>query len=238
MWHVVLNARLILSLARPLDRDEAFELGMQWASLYEEGSASRDLIKDVMNTSYLVNIVANDFKDGLSIFEPFQLDRVMPVAAVSKAVNGVSHAVSSATESVTSAAGAVVNGVTSLVNGSGSATEHTNGHAEPKTKTNGTDVEGSVYDPDTAAANGADQVAPIPNGKTEPATPKPTQPEGKDSAVNRGHGAGPALKASKNLDELFDSVPLFMRENPVDGEENETLEALKSLMYDGTPDGK
>ena len=27
-----------------------------------------------MNTSYLVNIVANDFKDGQSIFEPFCLD--------------------------------------------------------------------------------------------------------------------------------------------------------------------
>ena len=199
---------------------------MQWSSLYDEQSPSRQLIKDVMNNSYLVNIVANDFKDGLSIFEPFQLDRVMP-AAVTKAVNGVGSAVTSATETVASAAGAVVNGVSSLVNGAGSAAENTNGHVEPKT--NGTHVNGD--------ANGVDQVAPIPNGNTEPTTV--AQPEAKDSAVNRSSGTGPAPKASKNLDELFDSVPLFMRESPTaDGEENETLEALKSLIFDGTPDGE
>jgi methylenetetrahydrofolate reductase (NADPH) len=47
-----------------------------------------------MNTSYLVNIVANDFKDGASIFEPFQLESRAGVAAslangVKKVVNGV-----------------------------------------------------------------------------------------------------------------------------------------------------
>jgi methylenetetrahydrofolate reductase (NADPH) len=47
-----------------------------------------------MNTSYLVNIVANDFKDGASVFEPFQLERRATVAGnltngVKKVVNGV-----------------------------------------------------------------------------------------------------------------------------------------------------
>ena len=56
-------------------RDEAFELGLQWATLYPEDSPSRKLIEDIMSTSYLVNIVANDFKDGSGIFEPFLLDQ-------------------------------------------------------------------------------------------------------------------------------------------------------------------
>jgi len=56
-------------------RDEAFELGHQWANLYPEDSPSRQLIEDTMSTSYLVNIVANDFKDGHSIFQPFMLSK-------------------------------------------------------------------------------------------------------------------------------------------------------------------
>ena len=64
-----MNASQLISDAR----DEAFELGCQWANLYPEDSASRNLIDDIMSTSYLVNIVANDFKDGTSIFEPFDL---------------------------------------------------------------------------------------------------------------------------------------------------------------------
>lgn len=31
-----------------------------------------------MSTSYLVNIVANDFKDGSGIFDPFLLDQEAP----------------------------------------------------------------------------------------------------------------------------------------------------------------
>ncbi|CAK9781082.1 methylenetetrahydrofolate reduct [Cutaneotrichosporon oleaginosum] len=56
-------------------KDEAFELGCQWANLYPEGSPTRSLIRNIMDTSYLVNIVANDFKDGMAIFEPFLLDQ-------------------------------------------------------------------------------------------------------------------------------------------------------------------
>lgn len=56
-------------------KDEAFELGNQWANLYPEGSETNKLIRKIMDESYLVNIVANDFKDGLAIFEPFLLDQ-------------------------------------------------------------------------------------------------------------------------------------------------------------------
>ena len=76
-----------------MGRDEAFELGLQWANLYPEDSPSRRLIEDTMSSSYLVNIVANDFKDGQSIFQPFLLQQtnghVNGVKAKSNRVNGV-----------------------------------------------------------------------------------------------------------------------------------------------------
>jgi methylenetetrahydrofolate reductase (NADPH) len=96
-------------------RDEAFELGCQWATLYPEGSPSRALIENVMNTSYLVNIVANDFKDGSNIFEPFVLDQSNVVTGVKDSVAGL---VNGAVEGVKGL----------LVNGRVKANGVTNGH--------------------------------------------------------------------------------------------------------------
>lgn len=59
---------------RPLStpsQDEAFELGCKWAYVYDAGSPSRKLIRDIMNNFYLVNVVHNDFKDPYAIFPPF-----------------------------------------------------------------------------------------------------------------------------------------------------------------------
>lgn len=103
-----------------MNRDEAFELGCQWATLYPEGSPSRAIINDFMNGSYLVNIVANDFKDGLTIFEPFLLDQSIATSASNAAqtvVNGVKDAVNGTTtsnvgETVTNGVKATVNGIT------------------------------------------------------------------------------------------------------------------------------
>jgi len=52
-------------------KDEAFELGCQWANLYEPTSPSRALIRNIMDTHFLVNVVHNDFKDPEAIFRPF-----------------------------------------------------------------------------------------------------------------------------------------------------------------------
>lgn len=52
-------------------KDEAYELGKQWANLYEPGSPSHKLINEVMETSLLVNVVHNDFHDTEAIFQPF-----------------------------------------------------------------------------------------------------------------------------------------------------------------------
>ena len=52
-------------------QDEAYELGYQWAKVYEAGSPSRKLISNLMDNALLVNIVHNDFHDQNKIFEPF-----------------------------------------------------------------------------------------------------------------------------------------------------------------------
>ncbi|KAG9075597.1 hypothetical protein FS749_012719 [Ceratobasidium sp. UAMH 11750] len=55
-------------------KDEAFELGCQWAQIYEPDSPSRKLIKNMMDDFFLVNLVHNDFQDREAIFRPFFAD--------------------------------------------------------------------------------------------------------------------------------------------------------------------
>jgi len=52
-------------------KDEAYELGMKWADIYQKDSQAHKTITGIMETSYLVNIVHNDFKDPEAIFQPF-----------------------------------------------------------------------------------------------------------------------------------------------------------------------
>uniref|UniRef100_A0A8H7TR23 MTHFR SAM-binding regulatory domain-containing protein n=1 Tax=Bionectria ochroleuca TaxID=29856 RepID=A0A8H7TR23_BIOOC len=52
-------------------RDEAFQLGMDWAKCFDSGSASRKLIEHIMTDWHLINIVNNDFHDNESIFKLF-----------------------------------------------------------------------------------------------------------------------------------------------------------------------
>ncbi|KAL0577913.1 methylenetetrahydrofolate reductase (NAD(P)H) met13 [Marasmius crinis-equi] len=52
-------------------KDEAYELGQQWAKIYDPDSTSRKVISELMDTCYLVNIVHNNFHDPDAIFRPF-----------------------------------------------------------------------------------------------------------------------------------------------------------------------
>lgn len=52
-------------------QDEAYELGRQWAKLYEPESPTSKLIDNIMDTYCLVNVVHNDYKKPEAIFEPF-----------------------------------------------------------------------------------------------------------------------------------------------------------------------
>jgi len=52
-------------------KDEAFALWYsQWVSVYEEGSESHKLIKDMADTYFLVTIIENNFVNG-NIFAIF-----------------------------------------------------------------------------------------------------------------------------------------------------------------------
>ena len=52
-------------------KDEAYELGQQWAKFYDQGSAAREFIESFFDNSLLVNLVYNDFRQPDAIFEPF-----------------------------------------------------------------------------------------------------------------------------------------------------------------------
>ena len=54
-----------------MPQDEAYELGRQWAKLYDPESPTRQLIDGIMDSYYLVNVVHNDYKNPSAIFEPF-----------------------------------------------------------------------------------------------------------------------------------------------------------------------
>ncbi|MCJ1478224.1 hypothetical protein MMC13_006900 [Lambiella insularis] len=52
-------------------KDEAFQLGSDWARCHSLSSPSRNVISGIMENWYLVNIVHNDFHDTHSIFRLF-----------------------------------------------------------------------------------------------------------------------------------------------------------------------
>ncbi|PWN94844.1 putative MET13-putative methylene tetrahydrofolate reductase [Tilletiopsis washingtonensis] len=52
-------------------KDEAYEIGRHWARVYEEGSATRQLLEQLFDGWFLVNVVHNDFKNADAIFAPF-----------------------------------------------------------------------------------------------------------------------------------------------------------------------
>jgi methylenetetrahydrofolate reductase (NADPH) len=52
-------------------KDEAFKLGEDWSRCYPADSGSRQLIEEVMNQCWLVNIVNNDFHQSHEIFRIF-----------------------------------------------------------------------------------------------------------------------------------------------------------------------
>ncbi|KAJ1973124.1 methylenetetrahydrofolate reductase (NAD(P)H) met13 [Dimargaris xerosporica] len=60
-------------------KDEAFELWNQWAELYTPGSSSRQVIQEIADSWFLVNMVHNDFQQPMeaifNVFDQLNLDR-------------------------------------------------------------------------------------------------------------------------------------------------------------------
>lgn len=55
-------------------KDEAFALWEQWSRCYPAGSKPRELLTEMGQTWYLVNIVDNDFHQPMGIFDIFEED--------------------------------------------------------------------------------------------------------------------------------------------------------------------
>jgi len=53
-------------------RDEAFQLGMDWAKCFDASSPSRKVVESIMTDWHLINIVNNDFQDQTGIFKVFE----------------------------------------------------------------------------------------------------------------------------------------------------------------------
>ncbi|KAI0794186.1 methylenetetrahydrofolate reduct [Fomes fomentarius] len=76
-------------------KDEAYELGRQWAQFYAPDTPTRKLLDDVMQTYYLVNVVHNDYKKPSAIFEPFfkaGAEYAAKLGKVPTVLNGNGHA--------------------------------------------------------------------------------------------------------------------------------------------------
>lgn len=53
-------------------KDEAFSLWSDWAALYEENSTSRNILCEIRDNYYLVNLVDNDFPNQCRLWELLQ----------------------------------------------------------------------------------------------------------------------------------------------------------------------
>ncbi|WFD06942.1 methylenetetrahydrofolate reductase [NAD(P)H] [Malassezia vespertilionis] len=72
----VLQPTIVESISFLAWKDEAYELGRNWARMYAPDSASAKLLTHMFDSWFLVNVVHNDFKQSLAIFEPFLEARV------------------------------------------------------------------------------------------------------------------------------------------------------------------
>lgn len=71
-------------------KDEAFDLWNEsWGRLYEAGSQSRQLIQDIHDNYYLVNLVDNEFPKETCLWE--LVDRMLDLAQSSRVENGTSE---------------------------------------------------------------------------------------------------------------------------------------------------
>ncbi|GAA93542.1 uncharacterized protein L969DRAFT_89200 [Mixia osmundae IAM 14324] len=75
-------------------KDEAFELGSQWAKLYPAESASRELISSFFDNCYLINIVDNDYRNSsktaiFRFFDEQKLSTSRTASTNGTATNGV-----------------------------------------------------------------------------------------------------------------------------------------------------
>lgn len=67
----IIQPTIVESISFLAWKDEAYEIGHQWARVYAPDSPARKTLEHIFNTYVLVNVVHNDFKDQQGIFKPF-----------------------------------------------------------------------------------------------------------------------------------------------------------------------
>ena len=82
----ILQPTIVDSISFLAWKDEAYEIGRSWAKLYGQDSPTYKLLTSVFDSYFLVNVVHNDFKQDLAIFEPFLQDALPDVEKLQ--VNG------------------------------------------------------------------------------------------------------------------------------------------------------
>ncbi|CAO1631717.1 unnamed protein product [Sympodiomycopsis kandeliae] len=112
-------------------KDEAYEIGRNWARVYEDKSKSRRMLERIFGEEdndedgaqsddesgwFLVNVVHNDYKKPDAIFKPF-LAAVEPETVASATAALAKTSVGDAASNVAQAGQAVVNGVKDALNG-------------------------------------------------------------------------------------------------------------------------
>jgi len=115
----IIQPTIVESISFLAWKDEAYEIGRNWAKVYEPSSPSRKFLEAMFDNYFLVNVVHNDFKASDAIFEPFL--SAAKGAEVSGALSGLGASLSDAADKVSKA-------ISSLANG-GAA----NGHAATQT---------------------------------------------------------------------------------------------------------
>ncbi|KDN41872.1 putative MET13-putative methylene tetrahydrofolate reductase [Tilletiaria anomala UBC 951] len=80
----IIQPTIVESISFLAWKDEAYQLGREWAKIYPVDSVARKVINDTFDRFFLVNIVHNDFKRKDAIFEPF-----FDVASASNGYRGV-----------------------------------------------------------------------------------------------------------------------------------------------------
>lgn len=94
-------------------KDEAYEIGRNWARVYEPASESRKFLETMFDSWFLVNVVHNDFKSQDGIFEIF----LGPQSSSSVQVNGSSSTLNGISESVKQVAGDALEAGKKVLNG-------------------------------------------------------------------------------------------------------------------------
>ncbi|KAE8180215.1 hypothetical protein CF328_g9242, partial [Tilletia controversa] len=68
----ILQPTIVESISFLAWKDEAYELGRKWATVYEPSSPSRKLLQGLFDSWFLINVVHNDFKQPDAIFKVFE----------------------------------------------------------------------------------------------------------------------------------------------------------------------